>query len=120
MTPKAFTAAASALPAATIDIKWGDHQTFCVGGKMFAMGGGVEEAPRYNLKASDIAFEALVEQGLAIPAPYMQRAKWLQFTHDALPNEEFADLLKQAHAIVSAKLTKKARRELGLPEPEKT
>lgn len=118
MTPKAFTAAAAALPAATINIKWGDHQTFCVGGEMFAMGGGSEEPARYNLKASDIGFEALVEQGLAIPAPYMQRAKWLQFASDALPDEEFEALLKQAHAIVAAKLTKKARRELGLdPAP---
>ena len=116
MTPQAFRAAALTLPGATVDIKWGADQVFCVGAKMFAAGGSDGDGPfRFSFKASEIGFEALVEQGVAIPAPYLARAKWVQMASDALPDAEIADLLKQAHAIVAAKLTKKLRAELGIP-----
>ena len=116
MTPDAFHAAALALPGATFDVKWGDHRTYCVGAKMFAMAGGVgEAAPRYGFKASDMAFEMLVEHGLAEPMPYMQRAKWVRLiAHDSMGDADLLAYLTQAHAIVAAKLTRKARAELGI------
>ncbi len=111
MTPEAFHAAALALPGATFDIKWGADRVYSVGGKMFAHAGPEgEPKPKYMFKASDLAFEMLVEQGLAKPAPYLGRAKWVQLTGpDALADEELASYLKEAHRIVSAKLPAAAR-----------
>jgi predicted DNA-binding protein (MmcQ/YjbR family) len=115
MTPKAFHAAALALPGATYDVKWGSDRVYSVGGKMFAMAGAEGEAqPRYMFKASDLGFEMLVEQGAAIPAPYLARAKWVQLvSSDALTDEDLASYLKEAHRIVAGKLTQKVRAAVG-------
>ena len=102
-----------ALPGATLDHPFGDHHdAYRVGGKMFAM---VGENGGISFKVSDIAYEVLTESGHARPAPYLARARWVNLeTIDAWPDDELADHLKTAHAIVAGKLTKKARRELGL------
>ena len=114
MTPAAFDKTARALPAVTVDIKWGADQVYSVGGKMFAVI-SVEDPPRLSFKASDLAFEMLIETGIAVPAPYMARAHWVQLkTIDALPDAEVAAYLAEAHALIAAKLTRKARAELGL------
>lgn len=113
MTPQAFAKAALALPGATRQVQWGDQQVYKVGGKMFAMTDGA--ASRVSLKVSEIAFEALTESGRAWPAPYLARARWVQFEDlAALDGDEVADWLGRAHALVAAKLTRKARAELGL------
>ena len=113
MTPPAFHKAALALPAATMDIQWGDDRVYKVGGKMFAATDG--QAAGLSLKVSDIAFEALIEGGQARPAPYMARAKWVKFDDlAALDDAEVADWLHTAHALVAAKLTRAQRRDLGL------
>ena len=114
MTPDAVEAHCLSLPAATVSIQWGGTHVFKVGGKIFAMSqGGVWGLA---FKASDMAFELLREQGLARPAPYLARAKWLQLTGpDVLSDDELQAYLTEAHAIVSAKLTRKLRAELGLP-----
>ncbi len=116
MTPDAFEAAALSLAGAVLDIKWGSDRCYCVGGKMFAAAGGhAEHATGPSFKASDLAFEMLVEQGFARPAPYAARAKWVQLkSYDVMPDEELNAYLVQAHAIVAAKLTRKARAELGI------
>lgn len=52
---------------------------------------------------------------MAKPAPYLARAKWVGFESlEGLDEAEVADWLKTAHALVAAKLTKAARRELAL------
>lgn len=117
MTPKAFEAVALALTAATADVKWGVDRVYSVGGKMFAVAGPIDRPdPSYKFKASDMAFELLVEQGVARPSPYLARAKWVELVRaDALPDAELTAYLAQAHAIVAAGLTRKARAALGLP-----
>ena len=80
MTPDQIEAHCLSLPAATLSIQWGGTHVFKVGGKLFAMSEG--EVWGLAFKASDMAFELLCEQGLARPAPYLQRAKWLQVTHE--------------------------------------
>ena len=102
-----------ALPGATLDHPFGDHHdAYRIGGKMFAM---VGESGGISFKVSDIAYEVLTESGHARPAPYLARAKWVNLeTLDAWPDDELADHLKTAHAIVGAKLTWKARKALGL------
>lgn len=116
MTPDAFHAAALALPAATFDLKWGDDAVFSVGGKMFAAYGPIGgDVVGYRFKASDMGFELLVEQGVARPAPYAARFKWVQLVSaDALPDKEVEALVAQAHGLVAAGLTRKARAALGL------
>ena len=102
-----------ALPGTTLDHPFGDdHDAYKVGGKMFAIVGGLGSI---SFKVSDIAYEVLTETGRARPAPYLARARWVNLeTTDAWPDEELADHLRQAHAIVAAKLPKKERLALGL------
>jgi predicted DNA-binding protein (MmcQ/YjbR family) len=68
-----------------------------------------------SFKCSDLAYEMLIAREGVIPAPYMARAKWVQLeTLKALPCEEIRARLTQAHRLVAANLTRKARAELGL------
>jgi predicted DNA-binding protein (MmcQ/YjbR family) len=115
MTPEAFHAAALALPGATFDIKWGADRVYSVGGKMFAHAGAEGDAePRYMFKASDLAFETLIEQGVAKPAPYLARAKWVQLVGpDALGDEDLTAYLAEAHPIVAAKLPAAVKAKLA-------
>ena len=115
MTPEAFDTAALALPGATMTIQWGDDQVYKVGGKMFAVLGGAVGRNGFSFKASEVAFEVLSETGQAFPAPYLARAKWLHIADLAAQDEdEVADWLKTAHGLIAAKLTRKARAEIGL------
>ena len=113
MTRDELHVAAMALPGATMDVQWGDDHIYKVGGKMFA---GVDGAySNLSLKATDIAFEALTETGRARPAPYMARARWVML--DELAKEdarEVADWVRTSYELVAAKLTRKARAEIGL------
>ena len=113
MTGEELHRAAMSLPAATMDVQWGDDHVNKVGGKMFA----ATDAAGRNLsfKATDIAFEALIEAGRARPAPYMARAKWVFFDDvTALDAGEVEGWLRTAYELVAAKLTRKARADLGL------
>ncbi|RZJ84451.1 MAG: MmcQ/YjbR family DNA-binding protein [Brevundimonas sp.] len=102
-----------ALPGVVVEHPFGDdHDAYKVGGKMFAMVGGMGGL---SFKVSDIAFEVLTEEGRARPAPYLARAKWVHLDDPAeWPDADLADHLKIAHGIIAAKLTKKARAALGL------
>lgn len=102
-----------ALPGATLDHPFdGQHDAYRVGGKMFCMVGSVGGV---SFKVSDIAYEVLTEAGRARPAPYLARAKWVNLEDPAdWPDDDLADHLKTAHAVVAARLTRKARAELGL------
>jgi predicted DNA-binding protein (MmcQ/YjbR family) len=113
MTPAAFDAVCRALPGVTMDVQWGDDHVYKLGGKMFAARGPAEDS--FCFKASDIAFEVLTESGPGKPAPYLARAKWVWFA--SLAGQDAAEVeswLTSAHGLVAAKLTKKARAELGL------
>jgi Uncharacterized protein conserved in bacteria len=102
-----------ALPGVTLDHPWGeDHDAYKVGGKMFAVVGGLGSL---SFKVSDIAFEVLTESGRAKPAPYMARAKWVNLDDPSdWPDGELAEHLTIAHGLIAAKLTRKLRAELGL------
>ena len=102
-----------ALPVETLDHPFGDdHDTYKVGGKMFAMVGGLGGL---SFKVSDIAYEVLTQGGRARPAPYLARARWVNLPQiDDWADDELAEHLAIAQSIVAAKLTKKARTTLGL------
>ena len=120
MTPKTFEARCLRLPAATKVVQWEGTSVFKVGGKMFALSGGyTAESGGYMFKVSDMAYGMLIEHGLARPAPYLARAKWVQLVgNNALPDAELTAYLAQAHALIVAKLSKKLRKELGLASPQ--
>ena len=110
-----FHAAALALPGATFDVKWGASRVYSVGGKMFATAGAEgDPAPRFSFKVSDMAYELLIEQGLARPAPYLARAKWVQLVKaGALGDADLGAYLREAHRIVAEKLPKGVLAKLG-------
>lgn len=113
MTLAEIEAFCLSLQGVTVTVQWGADHVYKVGGKMFAVAGG--RALGLSFKASDMAFELLPEQGIARPAPYLARAKWLQLVAaEAVDGGELRSFLVQAHSIVGSKLTKKARAELGL------
>ena len=50
-----------------------------------------------------------------MPAPYMARARWVKVnTPGKLLRKEWQDLVRDSYEMIKAKLTKKARMELGL------
>ena len=117
MTPADFETFCMSLPGATLVIQWGETHVFKVGGKIFAMASSaaMTGSESFMFKVSDMAFELLIEHGLARPAPYLARAKWVQLvSDDALPDVELEAYLTQAHAIIAARLTRALKRELGL------
>ena len=120
MTPRTFEARCLRLPAATKVVQWEGTSVFKVGGKMFALSGGyTAESGGYMFKVSDMAYGMLIEHGLARPAPYLARAKWVQLvSNNALEDAQLTAYLAHAHALIVAKLTKKLRKELGLAFPQ--
>ncbi|QOG19673.1 MULTISPECIES: MmcQ/YjbR family DNA-binding protein [Bradyrhizobium] len=120
MTPRTFEARCLRLPAVTRVVQWEGTSVFKVGGKMFALGGGfAARSGGYMFKVSNMAYAMLIEHGLARPAPYLARAKWVQLvSNNALPDAELAAYLAQAHALIVARLSKKLRKELGLASPQ--
>jgi len=115
-----FQAACLALPAAAYVNQWGGAHVYKVGGKIFALASRFDGGPipAYAFKASDMAYELLIEQGLARPAPYLARAHWVQLaSQDALSDAELRAYLAQAHGLVAARLTRAERARLGLAEP---
>lgn len=120
MRPKTFEAHCLRLPAATKVVQWEGTSVFKVGGKMFALAGGFIEAfgGGFMFKTSNMAYQMLIEQGLARPAPYLARAQWVQLvSNNALRDAELKAYLDQAHALIVAKLTRKSRKALGLDRP---
>lgn len=96
-----------------------------VGGKIFAIASYwgpntkgkslPEDGSRISFKCSDFSYSILIEQQGIIPAPYLARAKWVQLQQqDAMDDEDVKSYITQAHEIISAKLTRKQRDELGL------
>lgn len=106
----------ASLPAATLSVQWGDDHVFKVGGKMFAVMRAPDSPEQIiSFKAGDDSFAILTEMEGIIPAPYLQRAKWVRLDRlSRLPAAELRAYLARAHAIVAAGLTRKLRAELGL------
>src|SRR5271155_3233810 len=114
------------LPHVTESVNWGHHLVFfvgdkAIGGKMFALihldgtGTGVVwfhcGAERYQ--------ELLETEGI-IPAPYMARAYWVTVERwDVLRQREFEEELRKAHELVYAKLPKRTKTILAMPDKER-
>ena len=101
---------AMALPAATHVVQWGGHDVYKVGGKVFAIAGDGS----VSFKVSEIGFMALTEGGPARQAPYLAKGQWVIVDLADVSDADLADWITTSHGLIAAKLTKKARAELGL------
>ena len=100
-----------ALPAVTSVVQWGGSDVYKVGGKVFAicgLAGGI------SFKVSPIGFVVLTEDGPGRQAPYCARGHWVNVALDGAPDADLADWLATAHSLIAAKLTRRAKLELGL------
>jgi predicted DNA-binding protein (MmcQ/YjbR family) len=102
------------LPHTTETIQWGSDLVFKIAGKMYAVV-ALEPGDHWlSFKCSPDDFARLVEQVGIIPAPYLARAHWVSLeTEGALSRAEIRRLLRQARAIVIAKLPKKTQAALA-------
>ncbi len=127
MNREAFDTYCASLPATTHVVQWGGSSVWKVGGKIFAIcTGWGPDSPvtdedgkpakdRIGFKCSDLSYEILRQQPGIIPSPYLARAKWVQVRNQgALSDNELKAYIEQAHSIITKKLTKAARKQLGL------
>ena len=112
MTPTSFDDFCLSLPGAAHEVLWGADNVFKVGGRMFAVRG---TATTCSFKANGVAFAMLVETGAARPAPYLARAQWVYLDDlGSMPDKDLKAYLTQAHALVAARLSRKARVAIGM------
>lgn len=106
------------LPATTHVVQWGGAHVWKVGGKVFAIAGHDRDGKVFvTFKCSDLAFDVLKEQPGCRPAPYLasRGMKWIQRqTSQSVDDAALRDYLRESHRLVVLKLTKQARKELGL------
>ncbi|MDB5474572.1 MAG: hypothetical protein JWP49_83 [Phenylobacterium sp.] len=111
MTRAAVEQIAFALPAVTRVVQWGASDVYKVGGKVFAICG--DEA--VSFKVSEIGFVVLTDEGgPGRQAPYCAKGQWVAVDLVAVEDEDLQGWLATAHSLISGKLTRKARAELGL------
>jgi len=117
MTIDEFNSYCASLKATTHVIQWGNASVWKIGGKIFALcshwGEGVHE--KYSFKCSDLSYNILIEQDGIIPAPYLARAKWVHLQEPgAMSDADLKAYIRNAYDIISKKLTRAQRKELGL------
>ncbi len=99
------------LPGATMDVKWGADECYCVATKMFAVffvDGG--KGRTMSFKCDPERFLELTDIPGVIPAPYLARAHWVQVTDaKALSDSDARTLVARSHALITAKLNRRAR-----------
>jgi predicted DNA-binding protein (MmcQ/YjbR family) len=111
ITASEIEAFALALPGTSKVIQWGGSDVYKVGGKVFAICGDGS----ISFKVSEIGFEVLTtEGGPGRQAPYCAKGQWVNVALADVGREELESWLTTAHSLISAKLTKKLRLELGL------
>ena len=122
MKQEAFDALCLSLPAATYVNQWGGSHVYKIGGpeggKVFAIApnwSARNGGHAYIFKVSEMAFEMLIEHGLARPAPYLGGRNWVQLNAvDSLDDADLAAYIRQAHALIAARLTRAKRAALNL------
>jgi predicted DNA-binding protein (MmcQ/YjbR family) len=102
------------LPGVTEEVKWGTDCCFCIGGKLFCVldtRGGFSVV----LKSTSETFAELCERVDVAPAPYSGRNKWVSIGNPAaLSDGEWESLIRTSYGLISMRLSKKVRQELGL------
>jgi predicted DNA-binding protein (MmcQ/YjbR family) len=115
-----------ALPHTVETLNWGQVLVYWVGdreigGKSFAMT-NVDNAGDVVLtfRCGAERFHELLEMDGIRPAPYSANAHWVALERwDALKPREIAEELARAHALIYAKLPKRVKAVLALPDKER-
>ena len=107
-------------PHTTENVQWGYDLCFKVDGKLFLVT-PLEPAPvRLSFKCSPENFAELCERPGVRPAPYMARAHWVTIERwDILRARQFEDELRRANELIYAKLPKRTKTILAMPEKER-
>jgi predicted DNA-binding protein (MmcQ/YjbR family) len=101
------------LPHVTEKIQWGDHLVFKVARKIFAVVALEPAEHCVSFKCSDEDFAELIERPGIVPAPYLARAHWVALEREhPLTQAELERLLRDAHALVFARIPKALREKL--------
>lgn len=121
MTRENYDAFCGSLSGTTSVVQWGDASVWKVGGKVFAIGGWFD-GPEFavTFKCSEISFHVLKGMPGVRPAPYLasRGLLWLQRTDArSVSDADLEAYIRQSHALVTASLSRKARRELGIEDP---
>jgi predicted DNA-binding protein (MmcQ/YjbR family) len=114
-----------ALPHVVETEQWGNNLVYWVGdktigGKMFCLidldsGGNV-----VSFAAGAERFHELVERDGLVPAPYFARIFWVAAERwSAMRNGEWEELFRAAHEMTYAKLPKRVKETLELPQRER-
>jgi predicted DNA-binding protein (MmcQ/YjbR family) len=115
-----------ALPNVVETLNWSHHLVYWVGdreigGKMFAMT-DVDGTGRGVLwfHCGQVRFYELLESEGIFAAPHLARAYWVAVERwDALRSREFEEELRRAHELIYAKLPRRTRDLLAMPEKER-
>lgn len=114
------------LPHVTETVNWGHHLVYWagdrdIGGKMFAMtdldgtGYGV-----LLFHCGAERFHELQEHEDIVASPYLAKAFWVTLLRwNALRPREIEEELRNAHALIFAKLPKRTQTILAMPEKER-
>jgi len=114
------------LPHVKETVNWGHHLVYWagdrdIGGKMFAMtdldgsGTGV-----LWFHCGPERFHELIEIDGIMASPYLAKAHWVTVERwDALRPRQIYDELRQAHALIFAKVPKRTQTILAMPEKER-
>jgi predicted DNA-binding protein (MmcQ/YjbR family) len=106
-----FEAFVNSLPGTSLVEQW-EAVVAKVGGKVFCLLGN--DSAAITFKVSETSFEGLTASPGIAQAPYFAKGQWVNVERGALEEEMLRAYLAEAHRIISAKLTRKARAELGL------
>ena len=108
---KAYETFIRTLPAATVNEQW-ESSCAKVGGKVFAL--FALESGVTVFKVSEMSFVGLTSLPGIAQAPYFAKGQWVSVGKGALAAKDLKAYVRESHRIVTAKLTRKLRAELGL------
>jgi predicted DNA-binding protein (MmcQ/YjbR family) len=117
MTIEDIEALCDGQPGVTKDIKWDDHLCFNIGGKMFLVTMPDSTPPTATFKVPPDQFEELIAREGFAAAAHIGRYHWVTVDDiSKLTYKEWERYLLQSFILVAAKLPKKQRIELGIPD----
>jgi predicted DNA-binding protein (MmcQ/YjbR family) len=114
------------LPHVEETMQWGDNLVFwvgdkAIGGKMFALANLSRDSNGVlSFAAGPERYHELLETEGVFPAPYFARIFWIAIErYDVFSPTELQQLLRNAHQLTFAKLTKRTRDALALSSSER-